>query len=634
MNKSKRIISTILLMSMLSGCEILNEFLSSPSNQSNNTSSTKEDSSKVETSINSTSNIIENSTTNNSTNNEIIDSSSSVDDTPISSSSEKDDEKPLSPSSSSSTSSSTSTVVYEEVLDVTGFTFIEKVDGYYVNGFDENLKSICKIPTKYNDKDVIGIEKNAFKNNEIIKELVIPYTIQVIEESAFEKCSVLEKVTLNTHVNLKTKAFYKCFALKEINTEKGGFTNIGEYAFYNCGNLVTLDFSTSIKLEKIDSYAFYNCVKLKNTKMPSSLKEIGVRAFYHCVLFKSLSFSNDSELTTIREAAFENCTTLETVYLPYKLETLEKNPFGYCQKLMKFSTLPGPNGENGKYVSFNKNGSYTLLERSTYDLVINPSGKSSLDGVKLSSNTTKVKPYAFRGCNHLANIELPETIEEIGENAFFGVEGAMTINLPKTNKFYSYDANGFYNYDKTEYISFTNFGSTSKTECEIAASVEKIKDYAFFNAKYLTKITLKNKNTIISKNALAGSKINEIYIEETDETYTVSDYIYNYQDESSINNYLNEESTYLDLSSESNTFTTIGDYAFSNKYKLEYVIFNDKVNTFGDSVFFGTNANLKVYLNITKEELNENTSSYWNDGREVFYKGEWEFINNVPTPIN
>ena len=336
MNKSKRIISTILLMTMLSGCEILNEFLSSPTNQSN-ISSTKEDSSKIETSINSTSNIIENSTTNNSTNNDNQNSSSTMnDDTPISSSSEKDDEKPLSPSSSSSSSSSTSTVVYEEVLDVTGFTFVEKVDGYYVNGFDENLKSICKIPTKYNDKVVIGIDKNAFKNNETIKELVIPYTIQVIEESAFEKCSVLEKVTLNAHVNLKSKAFYKCFALKEINTEKGGFTNIGEYAFYNCGNLVTLDFSTSIKLEKIDSYAFYNCVKLKNTKMPSSLKEIGVRAFYHCVLFKSLSFGNDSELTTIKEAAFENCTSLENVYLPYKLETLEKNPFGYCQKFSRF----------------------------------------------------------------------------------------------------------------------------------------------------------------------------------------------------------------------------------------------------------------------------------------------------------
>ena len=45
----------------------------------------------------------------------------------------------------------------------------------------------------------------------------------------------------------------------------------------------------------------------------------------------------------------------------------------------------------------------------------------------------------------------------------------------------------------------------------------------------LTKLTLKNKDTIISKNALAGSKINEIYIEETNETYTVNDYIYNDQ---------------------------------------------------------------------------------------------------------
>ena len=628
MKKINKIISILLSTLVIGGCEYLNVSFVNP-----NTQSSSSVASKQESSTNNNSNFV--SSSNTSLSNEKIESSSSSinNDNPISSSTNKDDEKPI-PSTSSSSSSSSSTVVYEEVLDVKGFTFVEKVDGYYVNGYDDNLKPICKIPTKYNDKVVKGIEKEAFKNNEIIKELVIPYTIEVIEESAFEKCNSLEKVTLNAHVNLKSKAFYKCFALKEINTEKGGFTYIGEYAFYNCGKLVTLNFSTSIYLEKIDSYAFYNCITLKNTLMPSSLKEIGVRAFYHCVLFKSLSFKNDSELTTIREAALENCSTLENVYIPYKLETLEKNPFGYCPKLKQFMVLLGPNKESGKYISSINGGGYTLLEKDTYDLVINPSGKSSLDGTKMSSKTARIKPYAFRGCNHLANIEIPDTITEIGENAFFGVEAAMTINIPKANMSYSYDAYGFYNYGKTEYISYNNFGSSNKTECIVPETVETIKDYAFFNAKHLTKLTLKNKDTIISKNALAGSNISEIYIEELDELYNVNDYIYNYKDETSINNYLNQESTYLDLSSEDNIFTTVGDYAFSNKYKLEYVVFNENVTTFGESVFFGTNANLKVYLNINKDELNENTSPYWNDGREVYYKGEWELIDNVPMPIN
>ena len=625
----KKLISTLLLVSMLSGCEYLDQFLSLPSTSSistsseNLTTSSNTLSSNSSVSSNSVSTTISsNSSSTTSSNNEVIHSSSSnsKEDYPI--------------SSSSSSSSSSTQNLNEEVLDVTGFTFIEKTNGYYISGYDSNLKSVCKIPTKYNDKDVVGITSNAFKNNEIIKELVISYTIKDIEESAFEKCKNLEKIILNGQVNVSTKSFYKCFALKEIDTSKGGFINIGEYSFYNCTNLVTLDFSTSLNLEKIESYAFYNCVKLKDTKMPSSLKEIGVKAFYHCTLFKSLSFKNDSELTTIRESAFENCSTLETVYIPYKVVTLEKNPFGYCPKLIKFSTMNGPNGETGKYMSFLKNSSYTLLERETYDLVINPSGKSSLDGIKLSANTKNIQPYAFRGCNHLANVEIPDTIENIGENAFFGVEAAMTINIPKSNKYYSYDSFGFYNYDKTEYITYGNFGSSSKTECEIAASIEKIHDYAFFNAKYLTKLILKSKNTIISKNALAGSKITEIYVEETNETYNINDYIYNYIDESTINNYLNEESTYLDLSSNSYNFTTVGDYAFSNKNKLEYIVFNDKVNTFNDYVLHGTDANLIVYLNINKNDLNAESSNYWNDGREVYYKGEWEYINNIPTPIN
>ena len=72
----------------------------------------------------------------------------------------------------------------------------------------------------------------------------------------------------------------------------------------------------------------------------------------------------------------------------------------------------------------------------------------------------------------------------------------------------------------------------------------------------------------------------------------------------------------------------------SIKNKLEYIVFNDKVNTFNDYVLHGTDANLIVYLNINKNDLNAESSNYWNDGREVYYKGEWEYINNIPTPIN
>ena len=57
------------------------------------------------------------------------------------------------------------------------------------------------------------------------------------------------------------------------------------------------------------------------------------------------------------------------------------------------------------------------------------------------------------------------------------------------------------------------------------------------------------------------------------------------------------------------------------------------MNTFNDYVLHGTDANLVVYLNINKSDLNEDTSTYWNDGREVYYKGEWDYVNNIPTPI-
>ena len=59
---------------------------------------------------------------------------------------------------------------------------------------------ILKVSSKSKPNSVAGALANAFKDTSTIKELVISYTVKVIEESAFEKCSNLEKITLNSQL--------------------------------------------------------------------------------------------------------------------------------------------------------------------------------------------------------------------------------------------------------------------------------------------------------------------------------------------------------------------------------------------------------------------------------------------------
>ena len=72
---------------------------------------------------------------------------------------------------------------------------------------------------------------------------------------------------------------------------------------------------------------------------------------------------------------------------------------------------------NGKPVT-------TILE---YGFVnVNMSG-AIMDNITLKSITIpegikKIEAYAFAGCGQLENINIPKTVEEIGEDAFYGVQ--------------------------------------------------------------------------------------------------------------------------------------------------------------------------------------------------------------------
>lgn len=43
----------------------------------------------------------------------------------------------------------------------------------------------------------------------------------------------------------------------------------------------------------------------------------------------------------------------------------------------------------------------------------------------------KIEKFAFRECNNISQIELPESVKELGEGAFIGCCELQKINFPK-----------------------------------------------------------------------------------------------------------------------------------------------------------------------------------------------------------
>ncbi|MCI5754080.1 MAG: leucine-rich repeat domain-containing protein, partial [Clostridiales bacterium] len=87
-------------------------------------------------------------------------------------------------------------------------------------------------------------------------------------------------------------------------TLPGDLVKIGDYAFYNCGNLALTSLPDGIT--SIGDSAFYNCGNLALTSLPDGITRIERNAFYNCQNLALTSLSGG--LTSIGDSAFRDCS--------------------------------------------------------------------------------------------------------------------------------------------------------------------------------------------------------------------------------------------------------------------------------------------------------------------------------------
>jgi hypothetical protein len=89
-------------------------------------------------------------------------------------------------------------------------------------------------------------------------------------------------------------------------------TQIGDFAFYNNENLISVTIPNNIKI--VGDLSFSNCTKLTNvTFSVGGSYEIRHAAFKYCTSLKTLDLTG---VTTIRSSAFYECKSLKSVNCP------------------------------------------------------------------------------------------------------------------------------------------------------------------------------------------------------------------------------------------------------------------------------------------------------------------------------
>lgn len=228
-----------------------------------------------------------------------------------------------------------------------------------------------------------------------------PYMVFMkVASTSLAACAVNDST-----VFIYDEAFKNCAALTEISLP-GGVVNVGGNAFYGVSASIT--WSADASIERIAPYAFSYYTGTEIT-VPKTVREIGQGAFFGTAA--TVRWSDETEITEIGEYAFEGYLGSEIV-IPSTVETIGERAFVNCVNVKKMR-VPDSVRSIGTGAFAGCNVQEMTMPTVAIDLVPN----KTLKKVTLTSGNY-IGNDAFKGAVSLTEIVIPDSVISIGRNAF------------------------------------------------------------------------------------------------------------------------------------------------------------------------------------------------------------------------
>ena len=290
------------------------------------------------------------------------------------------------------------------------------------------------------------------------KNTIIPNSVTSIGDYAFYWCTGLTSINIpNSVTEIGYDAFDGCTGLTSIVVESGNprfdsrnncnaiIETADNTLIFGCKNTIIPNTVTSI-----GDHAFEGCTGLTDIDIPNSVTSIGYGAFYGCTGLTSIDIPNS--VTYIEDFTFYGCTGLTSIVIPNSVTAIGQQAF--------YQTAWYNNQPAGLVYA----GMVAYMYKGTM-----PSGTS----IALKEGTLGIADYAFYDCRGLTSIVIPNSVISIGPSAFFGCTGLTSIDIPNS---VTYIGNGAF------------FGCTGLTSIDIPNSVTHISHGAFSGCTRLTDV--------------------------------------------------------------------------------------------------------------------------------------------------
>ena len=313
----------------------------------------------------------------------------------------------------------------------------------------------------------------------------VPAGTQTIAPGAFAACETLTEVSIpNTVTLVGEAAFYGLENLESVSFASGALTDltIGKYAFSACTALSEVGIKNS-RLVTLSDNAFAGCAALTSFELPATVTHVGASAFSGCSTLASITINASNKALTFGENVFNNCTALTRVELPANVSEIP-GIFNGCTSLTEVVVDPASEyftAEDG--VLFNKDKT---------ELLFFPGGKT---GEYTVPATVKVIANGvFRGNSSLSTINIPNTIEVIGDDAFrdtsiddiyfVGETFADSLTIGKS----AFEGAEFYEIELPQHTKTIGEYAFARSEfyygIVLNSGIETLGAYAFYDAEF------------------------------------------------------------------------------------------------------------------------------------------------------
>ncbi|MFA6866571.1 MAG: leucine-rich repeat domain-containing protein, partial [Clostridia bacterium] len=312
---------------------------------------------------------------------------------------------------------------------------------YTVQEYVGNEKYVV-IPKKYKGKNVTAIAENTFKDKDFIENISLPYSIEqstgakisditYIGKDAFTGTAWYENILGDYIIVHDVLIRYKGEAhLVEI---PANISSIADGAFYD--NDFIEKVVIPVGVTEIGEYTFFDCNNLIEIELPNSILSIGEYAFASCDYLSLINFAKAQFLISIADNALNNTKWLDSVID----DSIIINSIFYKYQ-GKMSTLTISNGITQiASKAFYKNESLTTVnipqsvdyigEEAFYDTNI-----YKINIFSSGSKLTSIGNHAFDSCEKLEYIDLQSTkkLSYIGDYAFSGTVMLSTFIIPSS----------------------------------------------------------------------------------------------------------------------------------------------------------------------------------------------------------